>query len=175
MLTPTRAQVRLFAFWTFVAVVAGGCAARGATSEEQTRNALTIAGISGVFIISMWLTSRWLGRLGWPPQTKGAALGFIFSLIVSAIIIKRIPLETQLLAIGAIAGIGTDFVSGVKETTGPRTIVERFASYVSNLIEGVGQAAATTSLTKPSARLISAGIWAFILTILITLIVGNLF
>lgn len=175
MLTPTRPQVRLFAFWSLVAIVAGGCAVRGASPEEQTRNALTIAGISGAFIISMWLTSRWLGRLGWAPQMKGAALGFIFGLIVAAVVMRRVPLETQLLVIGAIAGIGTDFVSGVKETTGPRTIVERFASYVSNLAEGVSAAATTTNLTKPSARLISSGIWTFILTILITLVVGNLF
>jgi hypothetical protein len=169
----SKPVARLVGLWVFVAFVAGGCAPQGATPEEQTRNALLIAGVSGVFMLAMWLANRLLGQLGLPPETKGGFLGFLFGLVAAVVIMKRVPLGTQLFVIGAIAGVGTDFISGIKETSGPRTVVERIAAYVSQLTEGVRDAAVTTSLKRPSTRLISSGLWVFIATILFTLIIGN--
>jgi hypothetical protein len=142
---------------------------------EKTINALLIAGASGIFIVVLVQVARWVSRQDWPPSRKGGIVGCVFGLITAAVIMRKVPLATQMLVIGAIAGIGTDFVATLKEPGGPKTVIERVAKMISGMVIGVGAAAADTGLEKPEEKLIAGGLWTFLGAILFTLIVGNLF
>jgi len=165
---------RLFGFWTFSAVAVGGCAARG-TGAQGTINALLIAAVSGIFIAVLVAVAVWASHRKWAPSYRGAFIGVIFGLIASAVIIKRVPLETQLLAIGAILGFGTDLLASLKDPAGPKTAINRLATMIAGIITQTGQAAEDTGLARPREKIIAGGLWAFLGSILFTLAIGNLF
>src|SRR5207249_4371750 len=121
----------------FVAGAATGCGVRGGSEMEKTINALLIAGVSGIFIVVLVLVARWISKQNWPASRKGGIVGCVFGLITAAVIIRKVPLETQLLVIGAISGVGTDFVTNLKEPGGPKTVIERIAKMISGMIAGV--------------------------------------
>jgi hypothetical protein len=165
---------RLFGFWTFAAVALGGCAARG-TDAQKTVGALIIAAIAGVFIAMLVAVAIWVSRRKWGLSYRGAFIGVVFGLVISAVIIRRVPLETQLLAIGAILGFGTDLLTSLKDPGGPKTAINRLATMIAGIITETGKAAQTSGLAKPREQIIAGGLWAFLATILFTLAIGNLF
>jgi hypothetical protein len=166
----------LFGFWILVAIIVGGCGAKGDTSLQQTINALVISAIAGFLILALVLVAVVVSLFpGVPPSFRGAIVGCVFGLIIAAVVIKRIPVETQLVTVGAILGLGADFVTTLKDPGGPNTVVNRLAKMISGMITGVGAAATDTGLEKPSEKIVAGGLWSCLGTVLFTLVVGNLF
>jgi uncharacterized membrane protein len=126
-------KARLFGFWAFTAMLVGGCAASGDTDLQKTINALVVAGIAGVFIIVLVLVAIWIASRKWPLPYRGGFVGCIFGLVIAAVVIKRVPLETQLVAIGAILGFGTDFAATLKDPDGPKTAINRLAKMIAGI------------------------------------------
>lgn len=168
-------KVRLFATWLIVTPALGACAVRGSTPAEQTTNALFITGIAGTFLIVIVLVARWIAHRNWPPTQRGALVGFAFGLVIAAVVIRSVPLETQLIFIGALLGIGSDFLTTLKEPGGPKTTIDSAAKLVVSISRGIQGAAKDTGLEGPESEVVSSGLWAFSGTVLFTLIVGNLF
>jgi hypothetical protein len=176
MLRPSTPILRLCGFWIFTAIIVGGCGARGDTSLEKTQNALIISGVAGVFIAVLVLLAYLVSSFKTlRPSSRGAIVGCFFGLIIAAVVMRRIPVETQLVAIGAILGVGADFLTTLKEPGGPNTVINRLAKMISGMITGVGTAATDTGLNKPSEQVIAGGLWSFLGTVLFTLVIGNLF
>jgi hypothetical protein len=176
MRQPGTTILRLCGFWIFTAIVAGGCSAGGRTEMEKTQNALTIAGIAGALIATLVLLAYLLSSFKTlRPSFRGAIVGCFFGLILAAVVMRRIPLETQLVAIGAILGLGADFVSTLKDPSGPNTVINRLAKMISGMITGVSAAATDSGLNKPPEQVIAGGLWSCLGTILFTLVIGNLF
>ena len=175
MQLPGSSITRLFAFWGFVVVAVMGCAASGDSDMQKTINALIIAGISAIFIFILVLVALFVSWIKLPPSYRGALVGCAFGLVIAAVIIRRIPLETQLVAIGAMIGVGIDFVAALKDPEGPKTAVDRVATMIAGMITGVEKAANETGLRPLRVQVVSGGLWSFLGTILFTLVVGNLF
>jgi hypothetical protein len=179
-------KMRLFGFWTFAAIVAGGCSAPDKNNlgsagvgldpgTQKTVNSLLVAGIAGIFIAVSVLVALWVSSRKWPPSYRGGFVGCVFGLVVAAVIIRRIPLETQLVAIGTILGFGADFAVTLRDPEGPKTAINRLAKMIAGMISEVGTAAKDTGLRKPREAVIAGGLWCFLGTILFTLVIGNLF
>jgi peptidoglycan/LPS O-acetylase OafA/YrhL len=169
------AMVRNILVLVLLMLLAAGCAASGDTGTQKTINALMIAGIAGIFIAILVLVALWISSRRWPPSYRGGVVGFLFGLIIAAVIIRRVPIETQLVAIGAILGLGADFVTSLKDPEGPKTVINRIAKMIVGAIAGIGDAAAQSGLKKPREQVIAGGLWCFLGTILFTLVIGNLF
>ncbi len=142
---------------------------------EKTINALLISGITAAFIFVLILLTFVVSRLPLVDSYKGAIVGCFFGLLIAAVIIRRVPLETQLVVIGALIGVGADFLTALKEPTGPKTVVDRLSKMIAGLVEGIGAAARETALRAPRQKLIAGGLWTFFATLLLVLVVGNLF
>ena len=158
-----------------VCLILSGCAAApGATGLDQTLNAMLITGISGLAILILVIVARWFSSRQWSPGSRGAAIGFAFGLVLAVVIQRLVPLGTQLVVIGAVLGIGTDFLSTIKEPGGPKTAVSSLSKLIVNTSRAVIGAARTSGIEEPEYVVITSGLWALVGTIGFTLLVENL-
>jgi hypothetical protein len=126
-------------------------------------------------LLTIVFVAGWVARREWPAAERGAVVGFLFGLIISAVVIRKVPLETQLVVIGAVLGIGTDFISTLKEPGGPKTAVGSVSKLIVSTARSIRGAAKTSGFDEPDHQVVTSGLWTFIGTILFTLIFGNLF
>jgi hypothetical protein len=99
----------------------------------------------------------------------------IFGLILSTVIIREVPLNTQLVFIGAVLGTGADFLSALQTPGGPKTSVNRISKLVVDTSRAVLGAVNSSGLDEPEYVTVTVGIWSILGTIAFTLIVGNFF
>lgn len=168
-------RIRLFSLWALVAILISACAAKGETPSQQTINALIIVGISGISIVFIVAFSIWVANRQWSPLYKGGSIGFLLGLILAAVVIRRIPIETQMVVIGAILGIGSDFLATVRTPEGPKTSIDWLSKTIVNTAQGVLGAVETSGINPPDYKIVTSSLWSMILTVGFTLIIGNLF
>jgi hypothetical protein len=169
------AQIRAFTSLIIVSLIVSGCAsAPGAGPLEETINASLISVISGLAILILVIVSRWIGSRQWSPASRGGAIGFTFGLVLAVITLRLVPLNTQLVVIGAFLGVGTDFLSTIKEPGGPKTAVTSLSKLIVSTSRAVIGAAKSSGIEEPEYVVITSGLWSLIGTVAFTLVIGNL-
>ncbi len=92
----------------------------------------------------------------------GAVTGLAAGLLAGCVVIITIPQKLQLAAVGAITGMGVDWVASLGQKDGPKTAINTLATAIANAIAGIMNAAETTSLPVPPRVAVAYGLWCFV-------------
>ena len=92
----------------------------------------------------------------------GALTGLASGLLAGCVVIITIPQKLQLAAVGAITGMGVDWVASLGQKDGPKTAINTLATAIANAIVSITSAAETTSLPVPPRVAVAYGLWCFV-------------
>ena len=103
-----------------------------------------------------------------------AAVGVCVGLICGAAIILSVPIGFQYAFIGAVLGIGGDFLASSTKKGGPTTMIESLSSFIVSATQAAQEVGNITELEQNKKR-ISQLIWSAVGTVVLMLIVGRIF
>ena len=104
----------------------------------------------------------------------GAVTGLAAGLLAGCVVLITIPQKLQLAAVGAITGMGVDWVTSLGQKGGPKTAINTLATAIANAIAGIMNAAETTSLPVPPRVAVAYGLWCFVFGLGLVMLLGSM-
>lgn len=138
------------------------------------RKAGGLAGISAGLLALAGGLAYLVSALNIPWWVYGVVLGIGFGLLVGMVVLVNVPRSAQLVLLGTMLGVGADAGVNAASPENVGNMVTALARFVSTVVGSVQGATETTGLPHYSEFPLTIGLWTFLATIALMMLLGTL-